>query len=353
MRGRGRTGPVCVEVVYPSERDVALWQRRHAAGEVPNRWPYGLDRMGGPGVDLGYRNVAAAGRARTALQRGAGLVGLRVPRPRGGARRIGLAWDENAAQRMVAQGRYGRMHAGAIWVSDALREGRRDAVTRARLRALRSTDGVWCLSRAQLEPLREQLGTGGPPVSFVRFGVDPDFYRYRDHPGRPVVVSVGGDRDRDAATLFAALAEVVRARPDAEVVVQTTSALRPPPGVRTERYLTHLQLRDLYARASVVAIATRPNLHVSGMTVSLEAMATGRPVVITGSPGMEDYVTDGENGFVVPTGSAAALAERVVHLLAEPDTAREVGRRGRAAVEAGMTSGHLAQQLLLLVGAAA
>ena len=122
----------------------------------------------------------------------------------------------------------------------------------------------------------------GVPVEYVRFGIDHEFFSARSRiPRSPRVVSVGGDRDRDAETLFRALSRVHDARPDVELVVQTASDLPPPDGVATIRHLPHAQLRELYASASVVAIATRPNLHVSGMTVSLEAMATGRPVVAT------------------------------------------------------------------------
>ena len=128
--------------------------------------------------------------------------------------------------------------------------------------------------------LRDWLGADGPPVEFLKFGIDETFYRLDpDRPERLKVVSVGGDRDRDPATLFAALDLVLRARPEVECVVQPASALPPPPGVTKIDFIPHAQARDLYASASVVAIATRPNLHASGMTVGLEAMAVGRPVV--------------------------------------------------------------------------
>jgi hypothetical protein len=51
----------------------------------------------------------------------------------------------------------------------------------------------------------------------------------------------------------------------------------------------HGALRDRYRAFSVIAVALRPNLHVSGITTALEAKATGRPLVITDTPGMADY----------------------------------------------------------------
>ncbi len=60
-------------------------------------------------------------------------------------------------------------------------------------------------------------------------------------------MSVGGDRDRDTATLYAALEHVHGARPDVELVVQTASELDPPAGVTTVAHLPHVALRELYA----------------------------------------------------------------------------------------------------------
>ena len=108
-------------------------------------------------------------------------------------------------------------------------------------------------------------------------------------------------------------------------MVQSRTQLQPPDGVTVVPYLTHQQLREAYERASVVAIATRPNLHASGMTVSLEAMSVGRPVVITETPGLDDYVRDGDTGFLVPCNDHRALAARIGTLLEDHAAAEAMG----------------------------
>ena len=266
------------------------------------------------------------------------------------ARGIGLAWDENVALRMVSVARRAQMYSGAIWITDALARAvsRGEALSprlRAVRRVLRQMSGVFVLSRAQVEPLSEFLGPQAPEPGFVQFGVDADFYRYSEYPERPLVASVGGDRDRDIPTLFAALERVHAARPDAKIVVQTSSDVAPPDGVTKVPYFTHLQLRELYASASLMVIATRPNLHGSGMTVSLESMATGRPVVITRTPGMADYVQEGTTGHFAPPGDAEALAEHVTALLADPDGAAVMGRAARRSVEESGSTQHLVAAL--------
>jgi glycosyltransferase involved in cell wall biosynthesis len=104
-------------------------------------------------------------------------------------------------------------------------------------------------------------------------------------------------------------------------------------------------MRDAYSRASVVALALKPNLHISGMSVLLEAMACSRPVVITDTPGLGEYVRDGETGLVVHPGDADALAAGVGALLSDPDRASAMGAAGRVAVEEYFTTRKQAERI--------
>ncbi|KQY23344.1 hypothetical protein ASD16_12430 [Cellulomonas sp. Root485] len=333
-----------VEVMFRSERDVDSWTARHERGEVPGRWPYGLDLLARPGVTVTRRSLPEPTRADR-------LRAMLRPSRRTGAD-LGIAWDENLARRMLVLAPHASMHAGAIWLTDALAADPDSARVRSTLDVLRRMDSVFVNSRAQVEPLERALGSSGTRVSFFTFGVDADFFAARPPADHPLVVSVGGDRDRDPATLFAALARVHDARPDVEIVVQNSSDVTPPPGVTKVPRLSHVELRELYARASVVAVATRPNLHMSGLTVSLESMATARPVVLTRTPGVEDYVVDGDNARLVPTEAPEDLADAVVELLDDPAAAHALGLRARAAIEDRLTSVHLVDNMAAAVGIA-
>ena len=50
----------------------------------------------------------------------------------------------------------------------------------------------------------------------------------------------------------------------------------------------------------------------------MEALACGVPVIVTGDTGMKEYVEEGVNGYVIPTGNVAALVERLEHLRRHP-----------------------------------
>jgi len=46
----------------------------------------------------------------------------------------------------------------------------------------------------------------------------------------------------------------------------------------------------------------------------MEAIACGVPVIVTENTGMKEYVKEGVNGYIVPTGSYKAILERLEYL---------------------------------------
>lgn len=60
----------------------------------------------------------------------------------------------------------------------------------------------------------------------------------------------------------------------------------------------------------------------------LEASAHGLPVIATDSGGPREVVDDGETGYLIPVGDCEVLADRMVRLLADPQAAVAMGRRG-------------------------
>lgn len=331
-----------LEVMFPAERDLAAWERSNSAGEVPGRWPYGLEQLQGPrasATTLTLRRPSRLDRIKSILRSDERT--LDSPHR---DRVVGVTWDENMAYRMAVLRPHREMFSGVIWLTDAL-TGPRASEFRTIRSVLQRMSGLWVLSRAQIDPLESFLGRDAPRIEFVRFGVDEKFFTFEPYPESPMVFSAGGDRDRDTATLFEALAVVHTAMPSAEIIVQSRSSLAPPEGVTKISHVSHVELRKLYRRASVIAVATRSNLHVSGLTVSLESMATGRPIVITDTPGIRDYVEDGTSGRLVSVGDSAGLAAAVVDLLRNPDVARHMGNEGLRAIQSSLTTAHLARRI--------
>ena len=69
----------------------------------------------------------------------------------------------------------------------------------------------------------------------------------------------------------------------------------------------------------------------------LEAMAAGRPCVATAVGGTPEVLRDGETGWLVPAGSAAALAGALGEALDRPEEARRRGAAARRAVRSEMS----------------
>lgn len=339
---RGRLDRVSIEVLFPSESThLADWEARWRRGEVPSRWPYGLDELAWYADEVALVGVPRATRAHR--------VGGRLVRPlfdrwisRRPGRDIGLTWDEQTCIRMVARRRYAEMYSGVIWLTDRIERGE-TRHTDLMVSALRQMTGTWVLSEAQIAPLANTISP--VPVRFAGFGVDEEFFCQQPWPQRPAVVSVGSDRDRDWDTLTDAMTRVHEARPEIDIAIQGGREKDLPIGVRRLPRVPLADVPELYRDATVVALAMRHNLHVSGMTVGLEAHASGRPVVATGTPGCEAYFAAGLDSTLVPIGDSEALAAAVLELLANEPLAREYGAQGRASVEAGGQTSRLVSDL--------
>ena len=77
----------------------------------------------------------------------------------------------------------------------------------------------------------------------------------------------------------------------------------------------------------------------------LEAMACGTPVIGSAVGGIKYSVVDGVTGYLVPPHDAAALAERLAHLHANPSLAQALGRAGIRRVRSLFTWERVARQL--------
>jgi glycosyltransferase involved in cell wall biosynthesis len=72
--------------------------------------------------------------------------------------------------------------------------------------------------------------------------------------------------------------------------------------------------------------------------VLIEAMMSGCPIVTVPVGGVQTAVVDGETGLVARQAGADELAALVVALLHDPQRARDLGTRARAAAIAGFSS---------------
>jgi glycosyltransferase involved in cell wall biosynthesis len=83
------------------------------------------------------------------------------------------------------------------------------------------------------------------------------------------------------------------------------------------------------ARARVVVVPVRRTAmtlrHTSPLK-AFEAMAAGRPLVMSDLPSSREIVREGETALLAPPGDAPALAAALLRLLNQPDLARRLSR---------------------------
>jgi D-inositol-3-phosphate glycosyltransferase len=90
--------------------------------------------------------------------------------------------------------------------------------------------------------------------------------------------------------------------------------------------VAHHELPYFYAAADALVM---PSYSESFGLVALEAQACGRPVVASGVSGLRSVVRDEVSGYLIDGHDPAIYAERIGRLLADPELAQQMGRRGR------------------------
>lgn len=192
---------------------------------------------------------------------------------------------------------------------------------------------------------RAIVEAGVPPdrVHLVRQGVDPRVYhdadggrrhRARTAFGLPSRALVAGFVARlvpqkGHLVFFEALERVVRKQPEvrALVVGDAQADGSDPDGYRSRlrRAVNDLRLAERVVftgfREDVADLLAAMDLFVHAAlkepfgTAIVEAMAAGKPVIASRTPGPEEIVEDGITGLLTPPGDAAALAEAMLAVL--------------------------------------
>jgi glycosyltransferase involved in cell wall biosynthesis len=153
------------------------------------------------------------------------------------------------------------------------------------------------------------------------------------------IMSVGVSK-RDYSTLISALEQL----PGYETELYISSKFQDvyrgefkrsiPAWIRFKDYVPIEELVVRYKKARFIITPLKKTTQFSaGVNAILEAMALGKAVIATRTPGTTDFVVDGVTGILVPPEDSYALGDAIRKLWEHPQLAYDMGQAGRKYVE--------------------
>ena len=161
-------------------------------------------------------------------------------------------------------------------------------------------------------------------TSLFRFGVDIDFWKNKITKEEIDVLSVGSDLNRNYSiynkmNINFNLTIITRLKTKG-----LNKNIKILSGSKNDPKLSNLELRDYYNSAKIISIPVKETLQPSGQSVALQAMACGKPVIMTKIRGLWDntILKDMKNIIFVPPNDPKEL-QRAIDLLLNNRKLRE------------------------------
>jgi glycosyltransferase involved in cell wall biosynthesis len=201
----------------------------------------------------------------------------------------------------------------------------------------RSVDG-WIVNAGAHRTFLRAMGVAEERIHTVLDRVDLKFFS----PGptasekpRPVIASVGLEQ-RDYVTLAAATealpvdVKISGFSRDAAALAKAFPTTMP--ANMSRKFYEWPELVDLYRSADVVVCSVFDNAYAAGVTTILEAASVGRPLVVTATRGLNDYLS-AERAMLVPPSNPRAMRSAIEGLLADRAWADQLAQAARQHVE--------------------
>ena len=205
-------------------------------------------------------------------------------------------------------------------------------------RTLREADAIAACSRSVLDDLRACIPALQARSHLVLNALPPAAVEATPLPdGPPLVLFVGRVVPQKGFDLgLQAFAQVLRARPDARLIIAGDGISRPglerqarelgvADAVELAGWTDAGRVRELMRAARLVAMPSR--FEPFGL-VAFEAAQMRRPVVGFAVDGLREAVADGRSGILVEPGNVDALAAALLRLLDDRELAARLGDGG-------------------------
>jgi glycosyltransferase involved in cell wall biosynthesis len=199
-------------------------------------------------------------------------------------------------------------------------------------RALLQRSWAVLFGHAEYDPMC-YLSDAPERIRVVECGTDVEFWSPGPATQGDYVFAIGNDGRRDFDGLL-------RAATGLDIPVKLVTSISPgvpiPANVEIVRgdlrkeLLSDEQIRELYRNAKCVVVPLKETLQPSGQSVCLQAMACGRPVIMSDISGVwsRSRLRDGENIRLVPVGDDVALRGAIVELWNDQGLADRIAKCG-------------------------
>lgn len=140
---------------------------------------------------------------------------------------------------------------------------------------------------------------------------------------------------KDHLTLLNAFAEVIKIVPNCKLLIIGNGSQKQniEKQIQTlklsEKVLLLGERKDIPELLSIIDIFVLSSLSEGTSLTLLEAMASGKPVVVTNVGGNGRVVIDNETGFLVPPEEPSIMAEKIITLLNNKNLINEMGMKSR------------------------
>lgn len=188
-------------------------------------------------------------------------------------------------------------------------------------------DQAICHSKLEVERYSQLFRNSLAKFVYIPYGLHISGSRCQKQPSesalenRPYILAAGRS-GRDYATLFQAVEQLAV---DLHVVCDSENALNGlniPTNVSVLRNCYDDDYVNELRNSAFVAIPLGVNDISAGQMVLIQAMAFGKPTIVTRTPTVEEYVSDGEQSLLVTQGSVSEFREAINKLLSDKDLAK-------------------------------
>lgn len=200
-------------------------------------------------------------------------------------------------------------------------------------------DRVLVFSSSEREYYQKIFGITGEKFISIKLGLEDLTTGIRKGPGKGYILSAGRS-NRDYSFLINAL---VGEKYQVKIVCDALPAGR----IENIQILDNVYYEHFFqmiADCYCVVIALKDSEISSGQLVILQAMQFGKPVIVTKSKAVTDYVTDGEEGFIIPK-EKSKLMEKLDLLFNDKKLYVSMCENARACYEKNFSMRSLAKQV--------